>query len=360
MSCRETAQKATQRASERLRSYTREGELFERLANNEVRCHACAHRCRIAPGKRGVCFMRENREGALYVPTGYVAGLAVDPIEKKPLFHVLPGSEALSFGMLGCNLRCDFCQNWRTSQTLRDPLAVDALNPISAQAVVGLALERATPVISSTYNEPLITSEWAAEIMRLGKDKGIRGAYVSNGFATTEVLEYLRPVLDIYKIDLKTFQDANYRKLGGALQPVLDTIAQAHRLGFWVEVVTLVIPGFNDSDAELRDIAQFVAGISRDIPWHVTAFHPEYKHKTGERPASAADIARAAESGAAAGIKFVYAGNLRGTLRELENTRCPRCQTTLVTREGYFVGEVKIARNGSCPHCAEPIPGIWA
>ena len=353
------------RLADQLDRLTAKSSLAEAQEDGDVICLGCAQRCRIAPGQRGVCRMRSNRpdkkgKPALWVPWGYVSGLAVDPIEKKPLFHVLPGREALSFGMLGCNLKCSFCQNWITSQVLRDAAASGALQEIEPEDIVAFALERGAPVIASTYNEPLITAEWAAEIMRQGKEKGLRGAFVSNGFASPEVLEYLRPVLDVYKVDLKTFQDENYRQLGGRLQPVLDTIRRAHEMGYWVEVVTLVIPGFNNSEGELRDMAQFIAAVSLDIPWHVTAFHPDYHKTEGERPTAPHDIARAAQAGADAGLKFVYSGNLRGALADLENTSCPRCGATLIQRAGYAISLMRLGPSGQCPECKERIPGIWA
>ncbi|MCX7048508.1 MAG: AmmeMemoRadiSam system radical SAM enzyme [Candidatus Sumerlaeota bacterium] len=365
MLCSKPNQDAVNRLMAELDSYCVKSNLSKPLADGKVECLACAQNCHIAPGKRGVCAMRFNRPeteggaGALWVPHGYVAGLAVDPIEKKPLFHVFPGRKAVSFGMLGCNLHCDYCQNWVSSQALRDPQSSGHAEPISAAEIVKVAIQRRAPVITSTYNEPLITAEWSFEVMTEAQRQGVRGGFVSNGYASAEVLEYLRPVLNIYKVDLKAFQDASYRQLGGRLQPVLDTIQRAHRLGYWVEIVTLVIPGFNDSDGELRDMAQFIRSVSPDIPWHVTAFHPDYKEATGAHPTSPADIERAAWAGADAGLNFVYAGNLRGGLGELENTGCPSCRATLIRRRGYTITEMRIGADGKCPDCHELIPGIW-
>lgn len=353
-------------SASRLDELTRKADLAKPPDDDGViQCVCCAHQCRIKPGKRGVCKVRYHRAaddggaGELRVPFGYVAGVAVDPIEKKPLFHVMPGCEALSFGMLGCNLRCSFCQNWQCSQTLRDPNASDHVERVEAERIVEAAVGRGAPVIASTYNEPIVTAEWAREIMALGKERGLRGAFVSNGFAGAELLDYMRPALDIYKVDLKTFQDENYRAMGGRLEPVLDTIRRAREMGYWVEVVTLVIPGFNDSDAELRDMAQFIAGVSTDIPWHLSAFHPDYKHDTGERPTTASDIERGATAGADAGLKFVYAGNLGGALAELENTLCPDCRAVLVGRGGYRVSGARVGKDGKCPDCGADVPGIW-
>jgi pyruvate formate lyase activating enzyme len=305
--------------------------------------------------------VRFNRDGVLYVPWGYVAALQVDPIEKKPFAHVLPGSDALTFGMLGCDFHCSFCQNWLTSQTLRDPAAgipVESLLEITPEKMVNLARRSGAAAIVSSYNEPLITSEWAVAIFKQAREAGLLCAYVSNGNATPEVLQYLRPYLDAYKVDLKTMQDKQYRQLGGVLQHVLDTIKMAYDLGLWVEVVTLVIPGFNDSPEELWEAARFLVSVSPDIPWHVTAFHPDYK-MTDPPPTSARTLLQAAEIGQEAGLHFVYAGNLPGRVGSLEDTRCPQCGETLVARRGYIVTDYRLTAEGNCPRCGTHIPGIW-
>jgi len=335
----------------------REGELYSRLENHWVLCYACGHRCRIPPGRDGICKVRSNRDGALLVPHGYVAGLAIDPIEKKPFFHALPGSSALSFGMLGCDYHCAYCQNWITSQALRDPVAISRPQPISAEGIVALALEHRIPVITSTYNEPLITSEWAVDVFRLAKKYGIRCSYVSNGNGTPEVLQYLHPHIDFFKIDLKSFLKKNYQQLGGTLQAVQDTIRSLHSLGVWIEVVTLVVPGFNDTDDELRDIAHFLHSVSPDIPWHVTAFHQDYR-MTDPDPTPVRTLLRATDIGFHEGLHFVYAGNLPGLTDRYENTYCPSCHSLLIERHGFQVRQNTI-RAGSCPLCSAPIPGIW-
>ena len=258
-------------------------ELVHPIDTETVRCQACAHRCTIGNSESGICRVRMNRGGTLRVPGGYVAGLQIDPIEKKPFFHVFPGRTALSFGMLGCNFHCDFCQNWVSSQVLRDDEACTSIHVIEALDIVDLAVEHRAPVIVSTYNEPLITSDWAARIFELAQPKGITCGFVSNGHATPEVIEFLRPFMQLFKVDLKCFDAARYRELGGKMDAVLRTIEQLFADGFWVEVVTLVVPGFNDTGTQLEDIAKFIAGISPDIPWHVTAFRPEY-HATNNRP----------------------------------------------------------------------------
>ncbi len=340
---------------------TRPGELYQLLdGENNIRCFACGLRCLIRAGRRGVCRVRYNDAGTLQVPSDYVVALQCDPIEKKPFYHALPGSGALSFGMLGCDLHCDYCQNWITSQALRDDAAGVGPRDINSDEIVDLAAKRDARFVVSTYNEPLITSEWAAEIFDKAKAKGFRTAYVSNGNATPEALDYLRPRLDAFKIDLKTMSDRKYRKLGGVLQHILDTVREAHARGFWVEVVTLVVPGFNDSEAELVDAAEFVASVSTDIPWHVIAFHKDYRMQD-PADTTARQLVRAAEIGAKAGLDFVYAGNLPGQVGRWEHTHCPHCDRRLIERLGHSVRHDELSpRDGNCPGCGVGIPGIWS
>jgi len=300
--------------------------------------------------------MRFNRDGELRVPGGYVSGLAIDPIEKKPFYHVLPGAEALSFGMLGCCFHCTFCQNWVTSQSLRDDRALAQPSHFcTAEQIVQAAIDHHLPIITSTYNEPLITSEWAVEIFRRAAQEGILCGYVSNGHGTPEVLEFLRPHMELFNIDLKCFDADKYRKLGGRFEAVTDTIRRAHAMGFWVEVVTLVVPGFNDSDDELRRIADFVASVSPSIPWHCTAFHPTYKMTEPPRTPPSA-LARAYEQGKAAGLQYVYSGNLPGLVGQTEHTFCPSCGATLVERHGFYVSANRL--NGdACFKCGTRVAG---
>ena len=340
-----------------LSTHTTAAELCEPLADKVLRCVACGHRCYLPDGKIGICRVRFNRGGTLYAPRGYVAALQCDPVEKKPFFHARPGALALSFGMLGCDYHCGYCQNWITSQALRDPVAGVMPQVCSPQQLVQLALEHGAEIIASTYNEPLITSEWAVEVFKVAKAAGLTTAYISNGNGTPEVLEYLRPWVDLYKVDLKGFNDKQYRKLGGLLVTVKETIRRLVKMDFWLEVVTLVVPGFNDSDAELTELAQFLAAVSLDIPWHVTAFHPDYK-MTGSDFTAAETLLRAAAAGRAAGLRYVYAGNLPGHVGGYEHTYCPTCGTAVVERMGYRIGAVHLA-NGCCEKCGTKIPGRW-
>ena len=553
---------------------TAEGELYEKLPHDRVRCFACGHRCLIPPGFDGVCRVRFNEDGVLKVPWGYVGALQLDPVEKKPFFHALPGSRALSFGMLGCDYHCGYCftgdtvvvtddgpttfaelfagcgrtesrpdaeiafpegrrvvaasgalrrlrgvvrhsfrgelvmirpfylpllrctpdhrvyattdpavppvpvparelstrhylavprriatqesgtldvaallqdhqttylvrrnllpveerelvaagsgrsriarglgdatanlrravetadnylvplrgvdrvpyegdvynmeveeehsylagffavsncQNWVTSQALRDPSAVARPQEITPKELVRLAHEHQARIVTSTYNEPLITSEWAVAVFREARAAGLVCSYVSNGNGTPEVLDYIQPWVSLYKVDLKSFRDRHYRELGGTLERVLWTIRALQERGFWVEIVTLLIPGFNDSDEELRDIARFLVSVSPDIPWHVTAFHKDYK-MTGPDNTSVATLLRAAEMGAAEGLRYVYAGNLPGQVGKWENTCCPGCGELLIERYGFRVLRNRVA-DGHCPKCARAIPGFWS
>jgi pyruvate formate lyase activating enzyme len=509
--------------AELLARHTREGHLYEKLPEDRLRCVACGHRCLIPPDQVGICKVRFNEGGRLRVPWGYVGALQLDPVEKKPFFHALPGARALSFGMLGCDYHCGYCftgdtvlladtgpttfadlftscrrreqrpdadlafpddrrvaaasgwyravrgvvrhryqgplvslaptgatpirctpdhrvyatcavdapprpvaardlragqylaiprrlevarprrtavvgsdheliplrsvdvepyegdvynmeveqehsylaglfavsncQNWITSQALRDPRAVSPPEEVTPAELVGLARRNEARIITSTYNEPLITSEWAVEVFRAAKPAGLVCSYVSNGNATPEVLDYLRPWIDLYKVDLKSFRDRHYRELGGTLERVLWTIRALHERGIWLEIVTLLIPGFNDSDEELTDIARFLVSVSPDVPWHVTAFHKDYK-MTGPENTGVRTLLRAAEIGAREGLHFVYAGNLPGKVGRWENTWCPGCEALLIERHGFRVRQNRL-RAGQCPECRRAIPGYW-
>jgi pyruvate formate lyase activating enzyme len=333
-------------------------ELYSTLPDGRLRCYSCGHCCPLPAGAIGVCKVRFNDRGRLMVPWGYVGGVQCDPIEKKPFFHVTPGALAYSFGMLGCDLHCSYCQNWVTSQALRDPEAVSAPLRATPEMLVQEARRYGAKAMVSTYNEPLITSEWAVAVFREARAAGLMTGYVSNGNGTPQVLDYLKPCIDLYKVDLKSFDDRHYHELGGRIGPILETIRRLQEMGLWVEIVTLLIPGFNDSRDELARLTEFLVSVSPYIPWHVTAFHQDYK-MADPRNTTAEDLLRAAEIGKNAGLRYIYAGNLPGGVGELENTRCHNCGKLLVERYGYLIRGYHLTAKGACPGCGISVPGRW-
>jgi pyruvate formate lyase activating enzyme len=333
-------------------------ELIEPISKDRVRCYACGHECPIPEGATGVCKVRFVRDGRLRVPWGYVGGVQCDPIEKKPFFHAHPGALAYSFGMLGCDLHCSYCQNWVTSQALRDPQA--GAPPVTAtpRGLAADATRLGARVVVSTYNEPLITAEWSVAIFKEARAAGLMTGFVSNGNGTERVLNYIRPWIDLYKVDLKSFDDKHYRQLGGRLEPILVTIRRLHEMEVWLEIVTLLIPGFNDSPDELKRLTEFVASVSPFIPGHVTAFHKDYRmsdpaNTTADMLMAAAAIAKSS------GLRYVYAGNLPGRVGDLENTRCHYCAALLIERHGYLIRAYRLTAEGACPDCGTRIPGRW-
>jgi pyruvate formate lyase activating enzyme len=343
--------------AEVLDRHTAVGSLW-RAEGERVRCLACGHRCLIAPGRRGICKVRFNQAGQLGVPFGYVAGVQCDPVEKKPFYHVYPGSDALTFGMLGCDFHCGYCQNWVTSQALRDPASATPIQDVTPEQLAQTGRRLGARLVVSSYNEPLITAEWAVAVFREAKAAGLACAFVSNGNATAEVLDFLRPWIVAYKIDLKSFDDKRYRSLGGVLEHVTQSIRMVHERGLWLEIVTLLVPGFNDSDQEARRMARFICSVSPDIPWHVTAFHGDYKMTAPPNTVSAR-LVQVAEIGAQEGLRFVYAGNAPGQVGDWEHTWCPKCRHLLIARRGYLVREYNLTASGECPRCRTPIPGLW-
>ncbi|MHA2250651.1 MAG: AmmeMemoRadiSam system radical SAM enzyme [Candidatus Kariarchaeaceae archaeon] len=343
-----------------LNKLTVPGDLYRELPMHEdrIQCTACGHYCKIKNGKSGICKIRFNDNGVLKVPYGYVSAFQSDPIEKKPFFHVYPKSGALSIGMLGCDFHCSFCQNWDISQAIRDPNAVRSARKISVDEIINAATRLESRSIVSTYNEPLITSEWAVGIFKEAKKNNFATGYVSNGHATPEVLDYLKPYTDFYNIDLKTFQEKNYKKLGGNLENVLNSIKWVQEKGFWVEIITLIVPGFNDSKEEITQIAEFIYNVSPDIPWHVTAYRPMYKMKEN-RPTSSTDLLNAAEIGENIGLNYIYAGNIPGRVGRWEDTKCPECRTAVVERRGYEVYAYLIDEESKCENCGKSIAGLW-
>lgn len=353
----QTAPSARASLAETLAAHTQPGSLY-RLEGEKIRCVACGHRCLIGLGKHGICRVRFNDGGLLRVPFGYVGALACDPVEKKPFNHVLPGSDALTFGMLGCDFHCGYCQNWVTSQALRDDAALAPIQEVTPTQLVNSAKRNGARLMVSSYNEPLITTEWAAAVFKEAFEEGLLCAFVSNGNATAEAVDFVKPWLRAYKIDLKTFNDRRYRELGGTLDHVTEGIRLVHERGFWLEIVTLLISGFNDDESELRDMAQFLVSISPDIPWHVTAFHPNYKMMDVPRTV-ANQLERAAEIGVEAGLRYVYAGNAPGRVGDWEHTYCHACRTRLIERHGYNLLSYNLTESGQCPKCKTKIPGLW-
>jgi pyruvate formate lyase activating enzyme len=329
------------------------------LGADRVQCVACAHRCVIGPGRRGICKVRWNEQGSLRVPWNYAGSLQINPIEQAPFMHAFAGEDVLTIGMLGCNLRCAYCQNWHLSQVLRDASAPELPTEITAEEIVAEAVRRGIRVILSSLNEPLITAEWAAEIFSRAKAAGIATGIVSSGQGTAEVLDFLRPNVDLIKIDLKTMAPKSYRSLGGDLDSVLDTIRMVHERGFWLEIVTLVVPGWNDSEDELRRAARFIASVSADIPWILWDFHRDYRMRDPE-DAQPNDVVRAASIGRSEGLRFTYAGVLPGRVGEYEKTRCHGCGAVAVDRVGYQVTGYGIDPAGRCTACGTTIPGRWS
>jgi pyruvate formate lyase activating enzyme len=334
-----------------------EARFYEKVEEGKVHCHLCAHECKIDPGKRGLCHVRENQEGTLYsLVYGMVVVENIDPIEKKPLFHFLPGSRSYSIATAGCNFMCLHCQNYDISQYPKKHAGRIPGKARTPEAIVREAKANRCATISYTYTEPTIFMEFALDTARLAREQGIRNVFVSNGFMTAESATAMAEVIDGDNIDLKSFRDDFYRKVCKArLQPVLDTIQRAKQLGVWLEVTTLIIPGLNDSKEELTEIAQFLKEVDPGIPWHVSAFYPT--HQMLDRPRTpAATLLMARDIGLEAGLRYVYTGNIPG--QGGENTYCYSCGELLIERVGYAIKGF-ILQNGTCPKCQAAIDGVW-
>ncbi len=333
----------------------KEALVYERLAGTTVQCHLCRHECTIKDGQRGICAVRENRNGTLYsLVYGKVISMNVDPIEKKPLFHFLPGSRSLSIATVGCNFRCKHCQNYEISQYPRErQFSIPGRDTI-AEDVVRSAAENSCASISYTYTEPTIFFEFAYDCARLGTERGIRNVFVSNGYTGAVATRMIAPFLAANNIDLKG-SDRFYQEICGArLKPVQETIALMKELGVWVEVTTLIIPGHNDSDEDLADITRFLVSVDPSIPWHVSRFYPTYK--LTDAPSTPLEtLRRAAEIGKSAGLKYIYEGNVPG---EGETTFCPSCGHAVVRRYGYTVTAIDL-EEGACRRCSTPVSGVW-
>ncbi|NTU59553.1 MAG: AmmeMemoRadiSam system radical SAM enzyme [Deltaproteobacteria bacterium] len=334
----------------------REALLWEPLEAGAVRCALCSHRCRVAPGRAGLCGVRENRGGALHTLVyGRLVAESVDPVEKKPLYHFQPGSLSYSIATAGCNFRCAHCQNYAISQAERHQGRLPG-RFAAAEAVVERALEAGCRSLSYTYTEPTVFFEYALDCMKLARAAGLRNVFVSNGYMTPECLDLAAPWLDGANVDLKSFRDDFYREVcGGRLEPVLGSIRGLVERGVWVEVTTLVIPRRNDAPDELRGAARFLAGVSRDLPWHVTGFYPTYR-MTDEPPTPPSTLLAAREIGLEEGLRFVYAGNRPGSGGE--DTPCPSCGRVVLARRGFSVTRSSITAGGACSACGASIPGV--
>ncbi len=335
----------------------REAMLYSRMADGGAACFLCGHRCRIKPGARGICGVRENREGTLFsLVYGMVLAENIDPIEKKPLFHLYPGSRSYSIATAGCNFRCNFCQNHEISQLPRETGEIFG-RPTAPEEIVRRAVQSGSKTISYTYTEPTIYFEYAYDIALLAHGQNIGNVFVTNGYMTPEALDTIGPYLNAANVDLKSFSDDFYKTYCGArLQPVLDTLKKMKALGVWVEVTTLLIPDLNDSEGELKQIAEFIATLGRETPWHISRFHPRYQ-MGGKPVTSTGSIHRAVRIGKEAGLKYVYSGNIPGDLGE--HTFCAACDRKLIGRFGFQIEETALD-GGKCPHCGTTLEGKFA
>lgn len=335
-----------------------EAYLYETLENNKVKCNLCSHRCVIKDGGRGICGVRENAGGTLQTLVyGKLIARHIDPIEKKPLFHFLPGTLSYSLATVGCNFRCQFCQNADIAQMPADRSGMIVGDDCSPSSAVAAALHGGCQSVSYTYTEPTVFFEFAYETAKLAADKGLRNVFVTNGYMTAEALELMHPYLDAANVDLKAFNDKYYKQICGArLKHVLATLKLMKSLGIFVEVTTLIVPGLNDDPAELRDLAEFIA---RDLglatPWHISRFHPTYK-LTGSPPTPLNTLIMARDIGLKAGLRYVYTGNVPGNAAE--NTFCCSCGETVIERRGFQIGKLRI-KDGRCQNCSAEIDGIW-
>jgi pyruvate formate lyase activating enzyme len=331
-------------------------KLYKILDDKNVHCYLCNHHCRIKNSKFGFCGVRQNRGGKLYTHVyGEAIAVSTDPIEKKPLYHFLPGTTSFSIGTIGCNFRCGFCQNWQISQVSPGEgkgMGGDSLLP---KEVVKHAKEEHCQSISYTYTEPTIFFEYAYDTARMAKEEGLFNVFVTNGYMTTEALKMIHPHLDACNVDLKSFSDDFYKKIcHGRLGPVLTSIRAMKDLGIWVEITTLVIPGQNDNEEQLRDIARFIAGVDPDIPWHISRFHPDYQFSYLE--ATSVEVLNNAYSlGKEEGLRYIYIGNVPGGVTE---TQCPKCRSPLIRRHGFFVEQNQV-KNAVCPSCGKGIAGVF-
>lgn len=331
--------------------------LYHPLEDKKISCVLCHHNCQIAPSKFGVCGVRQNRDGKLFTRVyGNIIAAHADPIEKKPLYHFLPGTTSFSIATIGCNFRCPFCQNWQISQTSKEKDSFDEGQECTPEDIVLTAKKQGCQSISYTYTEPTIFFEIAYETSRRAKKEGLFNNFVTNGYMRPEALKTIKPFLDACNVDLKAFSEDFYKEMCGArLKPVLDSIRLMKEMGIWVELTTLLIPGRNDSEEELTQIARFISELDPGIPWHVSRFHPDYKY-TDSYPTPLETLRLAHTIGKKEGLRFIYVGNVLG---ESEGTECPECHNLLIRRRGFHASEIKI-KDARCPFCGTSIPGVFS
>lgn len=332
-----------------------EAILYEKMENNKVRCHLCAHECTISDGEKGICQVRKNRKGTLYTLVyGRTITRHTDPIEKKPLFHFYPGIWAYSMATVGCNFRCQWCQNWEISQMPRERHFVSG-SKADPEEIVTDARNNNCPVIAYTYTEPTIFFEYAFDTAKIATQAGMKNIYITNGYMTNDMLERFAPYLNAVNIDLKAFRDETYRKYVGArLDPVLQNLKTIKQRGIWLEVTTLVIPGINDSPEEIRDAVTFIVEeLGTDTPWHISRFFPAYK-MTDVPPTPMSKLKEVRDIGKEAGLHYVYLGNAANG----EDTYCSDCGTDLIKRVDYRIIENRLSKDGGCPVCGLEVAGV--
>lgn len=331
----------------------KEALLYKKLKGQKVSCQLCSHRCLIRPGQKGICFVRENKNGTLYsLVYGLTLAANVDPIEKKPLFHFLPGTLSFSIATAGCNFRCAFCQNWSESQITKGSSGRIIGRKISPKEIVKQAQITGCQSIAYTYTEPTIFFEYARDTALLARKKGLANIFVTNGFQTPETIKEMAKFVDAANVDLKSFSDKFYQKVCGArLKPVMESIKLLHQAKIWLEITTLVVPKQNDSSKELKQMARFISSVDKNIPWHLSRFHPNYKMTT-LKPTPMKTLEKAYQIGKKEGLKYVYLGNV---ISNKENTHCPKCNQLLIQRSGYTVKIRNIDQKGRCRNCQENI-----
>ena len=334
--------------------------LSKKLGSGKILCQACAQACKLDEGEYGICGVRRVEDGELKLLVyGIAAAVNIDPVEKKPMFNFLPESRAFSIGTVGCNFSCKFCQNYDISQYPKEHNREIVGRELLPERIVELAIENECDSVAYTYNEPIVFFEYTYDTAKLAHEKGLKNIYVTSGYETHKAIDLLEPYIDGMNIDIKSFNNEFYKEICGArLKPVLECVKYAHEKGIWIEVTTLLIPGKNDSDEEIRGIAKFLAGLDRSIPWHLSAFHPMYKMLDVPRTPGST-LRRAYKIGQEEGLKYIYVGNIDD--EDYESTYCPNCKKRVIDRTGHIGQFVtnELDENGTCPNCAYHLEGVW-